>query len=131
MDTHLKVAGYLLLLLSIIHVVFPKYFKWAQEFNAISLINKQMMYVHTFFIALIVFLTGVLCLTSAAELLTTGLGKRIALGLGIFWLFRLVVQFFGYSSILWRGKRFETVVHIVFSMLWTYLSTIFLLIYFL
>src|SRR5690349_11114289 len=100
MDTHLKVAGYLLLLLSFIHVVFPKYFKWAQEFNAVSLINRQMMYVHTFFIALVIFLTGILCLTSAEELLTTELGKRVALGFGIFWLFRLVIQFLGYSSTL-------------------------------
>jgi hypothetical protein len=84
------------------------------------------MYIHTFFIAITVFLIGLLCLTSAAELGSTVLGKRICLGIGIFWAARLFVQFIGYSSALWKGKRFETIVHIVFSFLWVYLSIVFL-----
>jgi hypothetical protein len=95
----------------------------------LSLINRQVMYVHTFFIALVVLLMGILCLTSAKELIETDLGKKIVLGLGIFWMIRLFIQFFGYSSKLWKGKTFETIIHIVFSFLWTYLSTIFLMIY--
>ncbi|HEU5052831.1 MAG TPA: hypothetical protein VFT78_06950 [Hanamia sp.] len=54
--------------------------------SSISHINRQMMYVHAFFIAFIVFLMGLLCLISSNELITTTFGKRIALGLGIFWL---------------------------------------------
>jgi hypothetical protein len=85
------------------------------------------MYVHTFFIGLIVLLMGVLCLTSSRELINTNLGKKITLGLGIFWLSRLIIQFFGYSSKLWKGKSFETTIHILFSLLWAYLSLVFLL----
>lgn len=84
------------------------------------------MTVHTFFIALTVFLMGLLCVTSADEIIETPLGKKIALGLGVFWGIRLVIQFFGYSSKLWKGKKFETTVHIVFSCLWLYLTLIFL-----
>jgi uncharacterized membrane protein len=84
-----------------------------------------MMYVHTFFIAIVVFLIGVLCLTSSRELIETNLGKRICFGLGLFWTIRLIIQFFGYSSELWKGKTFETSVHILFIFLWTYLSFIF------
>jgi hypothetical protein len=72
---------------------------------------------------------GVLCLTSASELLNTNLGKRISFGLAIFWAVRLVVQFFVYSSKLWKGKSFETGVHIVFSIFWIYLVVIFILAY--
>lgn len=72
---------------------------------------------------------GLLCLTSSQELLGTEFGKRISLGLGIFWIARLFVQFFGYSSKLWKGKLFETIVHIVFAILWTYISVIFILTY--
>jgi hypothetical protein len=85
-----------------------------------------MMRVHTFFIALVLVLMGVLTLTSSHDLVTTPLGQRICLGIGIFWTFRLFIQFFGYSSALWKGKRFETIVHILFTVLWTYLSGIFL-----
>jgi hypothetical protein len=87
------------------------------------------MYVHTFFIALLLFLIGLLCLTSANELVTTGLGKKISLGLAIFWIVRLYFQFFGYSSKIWKGKLFETIVHILFSLFWTYLSVIFIRLY--
>ena len=64
------------------------------------------MYVHSFFIALVVFLIGLLCLTSATELLNTVLGKRVSLGLAIFWGIRLAIQFVGYSTKNWKGKSF-------------------------
>lgn len=125
MELHLKIIGSLLIALALIHVIFPKYFNWEKELHALSLINRQLIWVHTFFIALTIFLMGVLCLSSSAELTGTLLGKKICLGLGIFWLIRLFVQFFGYSSKLWKGKTFETSVHISFIFLWTYLSFIF------
>ncbi|HEY0732207.1 MAG TPA: hypothetical protein VGD33_07305 [Chitinophagaceae bacterium] len=130
MELQLKIIGFLLLLLSLLHVIFPRYFKWKAELSNVSNINRQMMYVHAFFIAFGVFLMGLLCLTSFNELTTTSFGKRISLGLGIFWLTRLFIQFFGYSSLLWKGKTFETIVHVLFAGLWTYLSGVFLLIYF-
>ena len=129
MELHLKITGILLILLALIHIAFPKYFKWKTELNSVSPINKQMLYVHAFFIAFVVFLMGLLCLTSSTELTATAFGKRISLGLGIFWTTRLFFQFFGYSSTLWKGKTFETTMHVVFSFLWTYLSTVFILIY--
>lgn len=125
MELHLRVIGLLLIVLAIIHIIFPRYFDWAKELRSLSLINRQMMYVHTFFIALVVFLMGILCLTSSNELIETELGKKLAFGFGVFWVIRLLFQFFGYSSKLWKGKRFETMVHILFSLLWAYLSVIF------
>lgn len=125
MVVHFKIIGWLLMALAIVHFIFPKYFNWKQELKSLSLINKQMIIVHTFFIALVVFLMGLLCLTSAVELIETELGRKISLGLAIFWSFRLVIQFVGYSSKLWKGKAFETTVHIIFSALWIYLSIIF------
>ena len=129
MELHLKITGILLILLALIHIAFPKYFKWKTEMNSVSPINKQMLYVHAFFIAFVVFLMGLLCLTSSTELTATAFGKRISLGLGIFWTTRLFFQFFGYSSTLWKGKTFETTMHVMFSFLWTYLSTVFILTY--
>lgn len=130
MDIHLKVIGVLLLLLALVHLGFPKRFNWTEELASISLINRQLMYVHTFFIGLVILLIGLLCLTSSAELYTTALGRKISLGLGMFWFVRLYFQFFGYSSQLWKGKMFETTVHILSAFLWVYLSTVFLAIWF-
>ena|SRR5687768_16858810 len=129
MELHLKITGTLLVILAVIHFFFPKYFNWKQELSSLSIINRQMMYVHSFFIAFVIFLMGFLCLTSSNELLTTTLGKQISLCLGIFWVLRLCVQFFGYSSKVWKGKLFETTVHILFGIFWTYVSAVFILAY--
>jgi hypothetical protein len=125
MQIHFKIIGVLLIALACIHLIFPKYFKWNEELKSLSIINRQMMIVHTFFIALVVFLMGLLCLTFSTELIETKLGKAISLGFGIFWAIRLYIQFFVYSSKLWKGKTFETTIHIIFTGLWIYLCAIF------
>ena len=130
MYLQIQIIGILLVIVALLHIAFPKYFNWRQELSSLSLINRQMFYVHSFFIAFTVLLMGILCLTSTHELLNTGLGRRICLGLGIFWTLRLVIQFFVYSSELWKGKRFETVVHGLLSVLWTYIGAVFMLSYY-
>ena len=130
MEIHIQIIGTLLIVLSLIHVIFPRYFNWKSELQHLSLINRQMMTVHTFFIALTVFLIGLLCVTSASELIVTSLGKKISLGLAVFWTIRLFTQIFIYSPKLWKGKTFETIIHIIFSLFWTYLSVVFFTIYY-
>jgi hypothetical protein len=129
MQIHLKIIGCILIALATAHIFFPKYFKWENELKSLSLINRQMMIVHTFFVAFTVFLMGVICLLSSKDIVETNLGKIISLGFGIFWIIRLFIQFFGYSNDLWKGKIFETAMHIIFSLLWTYLSIVFLVIW--
>ena len=121
----IQLIGHGLILLALIHVIFPKAFNWKNQLATLSLINRQLMTVHTFFIALTVILMGVLCITSAHELLTTALGKRILGGLAIFWGIRLVTQLFWYSPQLWKGKPRETSIHILFLAIWLSITTIF------
>ena len=130
MELQIKIIGYLLMLLACIHVIFPKYFGWKEDLAPLQQINRSMMKVHTFFIALTVFLMGLLCVTSADELLQTELGRRICLGFGLFWLIRLFFQFFIYPSSLWKGKRLETVIHVVAIIFWIFLTYSFLWGYF-
>ncbi|MBC8009457.1 MAG: hypothetical protein H7067_05105 [Burkholderiales bacterium] len=125
METLFKISGGLMIGLALLHAIFPGYFKWKEELRSITSLTRQVHYIHTFFIALTVFLMGVLCLCSSTELLTTSLGRQVCFGLFIFWFCRLMVQFFGYSSAHWKGKPFETAVHVVFSLLWTFFSAVF------
>jgi hypothetical protein len=118
-----------MIVLALMHVVLPKYFRWEEESTSLSLITKQILYVHTFFIAFVVLLMGLLCMGYADELINNRLGKVISLGLAGFWFTRLIFQFFIYSPKLWRGKRFETTIHVVFSMGWFYFTSVFLLSY--
>lgn len=126
MELHLKIIGIALMLLALVHSIFPKYFNWKKELKDLSLMNRQMMKTHTFFIALTVFLMGLLSFTLSEDLMITNLGKKLCIGLGVFWTIRGILQFVGYSPELWKGKLFETIVHIVFSGFWIYLSVIYL-----
>ncbi len=126
MQTLLETAGWLLIGLGLLHAVFPRHFRWREETAGLTLLTRQILHIHTFFIGLTVCLMGLLCVTSAADLTDTPLGRRICLGLGAFWGIRLFLQFFGYSSRLWRGKPFETMMHLLFSLLWVFLTVLFL-----
>jgi hypothetical protein len=129
MEIHLKIIGCLLIFLSAIHVFFSRYFHWKEDLKPLMLINRQMMYVHAFFIALIVLGIGLLCLLFTSDLINTRLGKSVSLGLALFWGIRLLFQVFIYSSQLWKGKFKETVIHILFTTFWAYCLIVFLAIY--
>ncbi|UTD16373.1 hypothetical protein HER15_13225 [Tenacibaculum mesophilum] len=124
MEVHLKIIGCLLMLLALIHVAFPKYFNWKNELKGLSLMNRQMMMVHTFFIALTVFLMGSILVLESKELIETNLGRKIILGFAIFWSIRLFMQLLVYSPKLWRGKKFETTIHVFFTCFWIYISIV-------
>lgn len=130
MEFQLKFIGILLMLLGLIHLRFPKYFKWKVSLKSLDLLNNQIFKVHTFFIGWFVFLFGVLTYICSNELISTSLGHKICLGFGMTWLIRLYFQLFVYSSELWKGKRFETIIHIFFTILWVYMSYIYLAVYF-
>lgn len=125
MEFLIQLIGCGLVVLALIHVVFPKVFDWKSELPLLSLVNRQLMTVHTFFIAVMVFMIGVLCASSAELLLHTPLGRRILWGLSFFWFARLITQLFWYSPKLWKGKRLETGVHIIFTILWSAMTAIF------
>ena len=129
MELHLKIIGILMIILSLIHIAFPAYFKWKSELATLSLINRQVMYVHTFFIGLVVFFIGLLFLMCTDDLMNSSFGKKITGALFIFWFIRLACQLFVYSPALWKGKRVETIIHIIFTAFWIYTCVVFFLIY--
>lgn len=126
LELHLKLAGMLLILLGLSHVFFAQRFQWKEELERLSLLNRQIFYVHAFFIALIVVLFGALALFYTETLIEkTALARVVLGGILIFWTCRLWIQFFGYDASLWKGDRFNTVVHVLFSLLWTYFIGVF------
>jgi hypothetical protein len=46
-------------------------------------------------------------------------------GLVVFWLCRLLAQFFVYDRAIWKGDRFRTVMHYAFSALWIYFVAVY------
>lgn len=118
---HLKVVGALLVVLGLANTMLGRYFKWKQELAPLSLLTRQVFQVHGFFIALVVGMMGVCSLFYTNALLASGALSRVVLtGFLVFWLSRLAIQFFVYDPAIWRGRRFYTFMHLVFSIFWIY-----------
>lgn len=123
---HLRLVGATMLVLAASHRYYRKRFAWAEETARLSLINREIFYVHALFIVLVLVLNGSLCLFAPEALLEpTRLGRLVAGGLTFFWGTRLAVQLFVYDRNLWRGRRFETAVHVLFTVVWTYFTVVF------
>ncbi len=124
---HLKIAGSLMLSLSALHLVFPKRFRWKEDLAQLQDLNRQIFYVHCFFICLVLCLMGGLCLFFTDQFLSGGdLRRLVAGGFSLFWSMRLFIQLFVYDKKLWQGKALETSVHVIFIGLWSYFTAVFL-----
>ncbi len=124
---HLRVVGMVMAVLAAINLFVPRRFRWRQEMARLSLINRQIFLVHSFFIVLTLTLFSALLLScSGALLVPTRLSRAVLAGLAVFWTARALAQWFYYSPELWRGNRFNTVMHWFFSALWIYITTTFL-----
>lgn len=126
LDLHLKWAGLTLIFLALSHAFFGERFKWKQELAQLSLLNRQMFYVHTFFVAFVLVMLGSLALFGTRGFLEpTFLGRCFSGSVTLFWLTRLIFQFAVYSPDLWRGKKFETFIHYLFAFAWSYYTAVF------
>jgi hypothetical protein len=118
---HLQIVGTLLTGLGLSHLFFNRIFGWDRELAAVSLLTRRVFFVHTFFIGLGVVMAGAGSMFYASALLEPSpLSRALLAGCVVFWFCRLVTQFFVYDQEIWRGRRFYTAMHILFSMLWIY-----------
>lgn len=125
-EGHLRVAGFLLLLLAAVHPLLPRALGWGEDLRKLTLVNRQIFLVHVGFIVLLLILFGVLALCFAPELAARSrLARVILTGLTVFWGLRLVTQLFVYDRSLWRGHSRNTAVHVLALLLWSYLTAVF------
>lgn len=125
-ELHLRIVGVLLFALIAVNFVVPRRFDWAGQLRRVELFTRQVFWVHMLFILVVLALTGTLCLAFPHLLLDgTPLATLILCGLAMFWGLRLLVQLFVYDPKIWRGNRFNTSAHVVFTGLWSYFVAVF------
>jgi hypothetical protein len=125
-ELHLRVAGVLLLALIPLNLYVPRRFDWRRELASLSLLNRQIFQVHAAFLCIVLAMFAALALFYTRPLLApTPLARAVLGGMAIFWFLRLLTQWLVYDWSLWRGRRFETLVHLVFTGLWGYLTATF------
>src|SRR5574339_526406 len=118
MKTYLQVAGALQIALSLAHFGFARRFGWREDLQRVSLLTRQIFWVHTGFLMLVLVGFGSVSLLHPNELLAGGPLARFSLiSLTVFWTTRWYCQFFVYRPELWRGNTLHTAAHIFFAAL--------------
>ena len=120
---HLQLAGWATLILAAAYPIYPRWFGWSEELKQVSLLTRQIFFVHCGFIVLLLACQGILLALFPDVLLKpSGAALALAVGLTAFWVYRLFAQVFLFDRRLWEGNRLHTSVHVVFTLLWCYLS---------
>src|SRR5437879_3263468 len=95
---HLQIVGALLIALGAAQGLIGRYLGWKKDLERVSLLTRQVFEVLCFFIGLLLILLGVCSFFYADALLEPGpLPRAILAGILIFWLCRLLVQWFVYD----------------------------------
>jgi len=123
---HLRIVGVLMAGLAVLNTFVPHRFHWREEMARLSLLNRQIFQAHATFLILTLAMFSALLLTCADALLEPSrLSRAVLIGLTIFWTLRMVMQWAFYSPAIWRGHRFNTAMHYLFSVMWIYVSGVF------
>jgi hypothetical protein len=123
---HLRAVGVVMALLVAVNLVVPVRYRWRDETACLSLLNRQIFQAHAAFLILTLALFSVLLLNYAPVLVEPApLSRAILGGLTIFWGLRMLMQWCFYSPVIWRGNRFHTAMHWLFSATWVYVTGVF------
>ena len=107
-------GGILTLLMAVFHTRFYTLFKWQEEFDKISSVNRRILYTIHIFLTLIFLLIGILSLSYAKELSQCiGIAFGFNLLIAIFWLARTIWQVFYFKG----GKLMHYALIIYFFLL--------------
>src|SRR5688572_22528543 len=97
--TLLKLAGVLQIALSFGSLVIPKLLNWKGELNKVSKIIAQMFWTYAGYILVINLSFGLVTFFGADELLEkTFLSKSISIFIFLYWLARVLIQFFYFDT---------------------------------
>ena len=123
---NLRIVGLIMAALAVLNLFVPRRFHWQEEMARLSLLNRQIFQAHSIFLILTLAMFAALLLLRGPDLMEpTPLARAVLVGLTAFWTLRMLMQWFFYSPEVWRGDRFKTAMHGVFSVTWVYVSAVF------
>lgn len=124
LSAHLTITGIVLLVLGVVHVALPRALHWGDELAGTSLLNREVSYVHCYFIGLACLLWGLLPLTAGPALLEPSAVTRLVLiGAVAFWGSRFAIQLVVFNrhardSVRWCALSSAG------TLLWLYLTAV-------
>jgi hypothetical protein len=124
LSVNLRIVGVTTLGLGLLHIALPYGLRWSREFAGASPLNREVSYVHCYFIGLACLLWGLLPRAAGRALLEPNPVTRVVLvGAVIFWTSRFVIQLFVFNrhareSLVWRT------ISVAGTGLWLYLAVV-------
>jgi hypothetical protein len=106
-------GGILTIFMAIFHTRFYRLFRWKEEYEKLSEVNRKIFYTIHIFLLLIFMVMGILTLIYAQELSQClGISMGFNLSISLFWLTRTVWQI-----IYFKGKAMHFILIIYFFLL--------------
>ncbi len=101
---------------------------WEDDMARIPLLIRQVFHVHAWFISFTLVIFAALSWRFAGEMAAAAepVYRWIAVFIGLFWAFRVVLQLGYYSSSHWRGIPSRTIVHIILLIIYTGFASVYL-----
>ena len=125
LSMNLRMAGILILALAAVYPTYSRRFGWREELQHVSMLTRNIFHVHCGFIVLSLGFQGILlAIFPNAVLERSAAAIALLIGLAAFWLYRLIAQWFMFDRRLWVGQPFNSLVHVLFTAFWTYLSAV-------
>ncbi len=113
LELFLRVAALAQLGVVFLNLFLIRIMNWRPDLNAMPLLLREVFQIHLYFISITLAIFGALTWRFARELAAAAqpLCVWLAIGIGVFWAIRSVMQWSHYSTVHWRGDRVRTVIH--------------------
>lgn len=124
----LQLVAAIQLMIAIMNLFLFRMMKWQPELGQLSLLVREVVQVHSWFISIILGFFAILTLRFQNDMATLShpFFAWFAAGIGIFWLFRTFLQLFYYSPSHWRGRPVRTLIHIACLAVYGGMSAVYL-----
>lgn len=86
---------------------------WRPDLDAMPLLLREVFRIHVYFISITLAIFGAVTWQFAGDIANAAhpICVWLAIGIGVFWAIRSVMQWTHYSAVHWRGDRLRTVIH--------------------
>lgn len=121
---NLTVVGIVTLGLGVLHSALPRVLRWDRDLAGASTLNREVSYVHCYFIGLACLLWGLLALTAGPALLERSpVARLVLIGAVAFWFSRLVIQLTVFNRHADESAPW-CVLSVAATVLWLYVTVI-------
>ena len=122
----LRIAAAIQLCVAVLNLQLVRVLDWRPELQRMPLLVREVFQVHLWFISLTLTIFATLTWRFARDMAGTNeMADWLALGVGVFWSVRAVMQIAYYSARHWRGKLAPTFVHVALLLVYSCMSAVY------